>query len=1634
MKKLLPCLLFIIATMISKAQVGTIGFGTMNNHNYKFFGLNGADVWRSPDGYGDPLIDGNLSFMKVKHVRYAEGTYSMFFNWLSGYPFKTAEMFGGNSTPPRYMDAYSNAANTISLFKNSIASEGAEMIYNLNLLTSKFNHQRAAIMYTAAIGQRIKAIELGNEFYNDGLDEHREFAYAFPTAEVYADSVNALSKTLHHTFGNLYTPTIIAIGSDRGLDNDNNVGEGDRIRNWLPKVLDRVTWAPGNPTGPDGITIHPYAGSLYDAVKTELDTDTAAMNRFLFAPLKNFATLNSYELPLIQAKGIKAYFTEYGLYDKAREVHGTWGHGLFLALQTLSYLESNIIELADVHSMLGKANFACIFSDSLGFDLPQSFNDSWAETDITTAEFSDTIEDHALNPIEYKTYPGQKTAIGNTLSLVGKALDDAHKKYKINFGNIPKISVQYPNTTAILFDKLYGWKLQNRSGRNSYIVMNMSKDSITVQLEAEMDGTYTTMAANPLEYMKGNAVTTTTIPAINLTDTSTNHVPYQMVGNTVGGANFVFKPYSITYIKGAATATVVFDVNGLCSLAPQAQGITPVIVKDVYYTIKVEGGVGPYNFTSNAPVSIAGNLNVTNSPLDYVTIKAYKPTLNSTPFPITFTVTDLGRGGISASKLYNILLNPSMDIYLGTTPSGTLAGDSINVCGCVDLTAKNIDSTPLDNRYEWYTIDGNGSINSAGTGTYGDNGYSQTVTICPKNARQKYYVIGYAGANCAFAAKEILLKTTIVQANPTINDEKYVYVCSTAPGNTAVLGNPPLPNSNYTYSWSVTTAGGTIVSGGNTAQPTVSSTNVGPTFFKETVTTAGCTLISSVGIIPYQCCTTAIPALKFPPYTKMSRVTHVIDSICPGCVNFQETAVTNFDQVINFNGPLVMDETDVSVTFKDCDNLQFAQYAKLAVRDFKTLVLDSSKADACGTKMWKGITAETAQEEIIVQRGSSVKNALYGIEGNKNALITAIGSNFDKNRYHMVFSNYGGNYAGEVKNGKTTKGIARNTFQNTGNQLEGSLLDRTTYGIWFRDCLGSVKIGGINSTEKNTFDKAKYPIYATGSGLSVNNNTFTNFEVGVYSINSKKDLLYKVSGNKMASNYFFDPLNTELDNKGTAIYITATSNITPDSITITKDTIDYCRQGVLVSKLNGKPLIVDLNSNFGGEIKQNIITLYQPVIGNQAQGDFTHKAIVLMDNTNIDVVENSMKTNNAVIGLLSTSQIDRYFGIETTNQGIGTDFFDNRFAALGKMILVKGNNDNLRLKCNDFTRGSRNYPGTTDSTGITAIELKGTTATLLTQGTSAASAKNTWSSNFTASYKRARRTTSGALINYYRFASDPLQDPLNTDLFFTIAASNDSCNSFQGMVINYENEHGSDSDDLAKDGENPIDSLATYQTVYDSTATIGDLYADANNFLLALEAVELGLIDSAEVMNNFENSAVYQVYTLETAMAASDSASIVIAAKNLPKDDLGDNYKIVANIVANTTEFTAQDSANLHYVAYQKFEEGGPAVINARNMLGIYLDETDLPSKSNKRSKTKSNGFYITISPNPNKGNFTLSTNMPPNADIKIYDSLGQLARQNRVTASITVLELGNLNNGLYHLTISDANGKLKSTSFVISK
>jgi hypothetical protein len=289
MRKIFIVLLLITINIASRAQI-TPTYGSLQNHDRKYFGLNGANVQDRQQGYQDPYIDGNLNTIKASHVRHIGGIYSMFHNWQTGYPLLSDQLLYGYNTPEKFIPNSGDLANTLEVFKNVIASEGAEMIYDLNVLTTKFNHQRAGIMNALSLGIKIKGIELGNELYNDGFEDRREFAFSFPTAEIYADSVNAYSVTLHNTFGSANTPKIAVIGADQKSESANNAGEETRVNTWLPRVLNKVNWL--GATGPDAITIHRYPGSSYsaDEAKKEMDASIADMNKFMYTSKKTLTS------------------------------------------------------------------------------------------------------------------------------------------------------------------------------------------------------------------------------------------------------------------------------------------------------------------------------------------------------------------------------------------------------------------------------------------------------------------------------------------------------------------------------------------------------------------------------------------------------------------------------------------------------------------------------------------------------------------------------------------------------------------------------------------------------------------------------------------------------------------------------------------------------------------------------------------------------------------------------------------------------------------------------------------------------------------------------------------------------------------------------------------------------------------------------------------------------------------------------------------------------------------------------------------------------------------------------------------------------------------------------------------------
>jgi Secretion system C-terminal sorting domain len=232
---------------------------------------------------------------------------------------------------------------------------------------------------------------------------------------------------------------------------------------------------------------------------------------------------------------------------------------------------------------------------------------------------------------------------------------------------------------------------------------------------------------------------------------------------------------------------------------------------------------------------------------------------------------------------------------------------------------------------------------------------------------------------------------------------------------------------------------------------------------------------------------------------------------------------------------------------------------------------------------------------------------------------------------------------------------------------------------------------------------------------------------------------------------------------------------------------------------------------------------------------------------------------------------------------------------------------------------------------------------------------------------------------------------------------------------------------------NYVKNMKRNQTTYYSTSTVTDLFTDAYYLQLALEAATEGIVDSNIVIENFENSIVYQVYNLENALASEDSTLIATAAIDLPRNDVGDNYIFVAGLLASSQFWTASDSIKIWDIAWQRVDDGGSAVIIARNMLGIYVDDNKLVPK-NKKGTLKNGGIYLTIFPNPNIGSFIITTNIVLPSQIEIFNSTGTILHRSSLNNYNQQVDLKSLSNGMYYCKILDQTGKSKTISFVINK
>ena len=325
----------------------------------------------------------------------------------------------------------------------------------LNMLTDPggLTSQLAFLAAAEAAGMPVLFVELGNEFYNN----HADNVKAFPTGADYgkvASTWLAAVRSAHPA------AAISVVGVPSYRDH------GDaRLNAWNAGLFSTLT---GGRPG-DGVTMHEYdpTGAGTGKVFTDADVKTLLATAFTVAARVNGTAA---ELPTWAS----IWITEYNLLfsDKSPKpdvpAFGTWAHGMFLAAETLLFLETPAVAAGRVnkHCLGSYAYSGALFSDTTSFDFPYSPDASLATTTWGVS------------------------GPGAALGLLGSAMRNATATQALVFS--PNPSVQPPAGPA--FPSLLGHAFTGGAGPTA-LILNLADAPSSLTSGLAGYSQYTTLAA-----------------------------------------------------------------------------------------------------------------------------------------------------------------------------------------------------------------------------------------------------------------------------------------------------------------------------------------------------------------------------------------------------------------------------------------------------------------------------------------------------------------------------------------------------------------------------------------------------------------------------------------------------------------------------------------------------------------------------------------------------------------------------------------------------------------------------------------------------------------------------------------------------------------------------------------------------------------------------------------------------------------------------------------------------------------------------------------------------------------------------------------------------------------------------------
>lgn len=364
-----------------------------------FFGFNAQQI-RGPS-LGDKRFVAAARELHPHILRFPGGTVASYWDWKEGW-FK--------DEIPLKKDWREIRKNPILLddLKYACDSTGATPLFVLNMCTSELAYQMEMLRAARKKGLPVQYVELDNEVYlSEGVYTDR-----FPSGEDYARVGNEWIKAIKNEFPGV---RIAVVGYSAKESDIRKEKQGlSRALNWNHEVLSNID-------GADAMTFHIYGGNglgfLRNPGDLSGDEDKEPMEyQQIFdrpgsaavitgMPFTRWSNSLAYDLRMLP-KGMKAWITEYNMFEREGVVAGTWVHGLYALTQAMLMATHPAVEVSCFHNLCSSAQFAAIFNSDQGF--------MKAVKPKSTQEFG-------------------FSASGYCLSLLGKALHGAESIASIRF-------------------------------------------------------------------------------------------------------------------------------------------------------------------------------------------------------------------------------------------------------------------------------------------------------------------------------------------------------------------------------------------------------------------------------------------------------------------------------------------------------------------------------------------------------------------------------------------------------------------------------------------------------------------------------------------------------------------------------------------------------------------------------------------------------------------------------------------------------------------------------------------------------------------------------------------------------------------------------------------------------------------------------------------------------------------------------------------------------------------------------------------------------------------------------------------------------------------------------------------------